>query len=174
MLNDKTNSDSRGGWDMGTIKENDSTGFETESSVSIHADALDVFNALEEISKWWDSHHSFSLDAKNLSLSLEVGGHFMEDMGGGQGVIHSTVIFSKRGELLRMSGALGPLQVLGAHGTLTLIFKQCKGGVELHANYVVIGRNLEQWAAPVEQVLYEQLIRLKNFVETGAPELTSD
>lgn len=159
---------------MGTVLENDSSGFITESSVSIRANALDVFDTFTKLSEWWDPHHSFSLDAKNLSLNLQVGGHFLEQMGDGQGVIHSTVIFSKRGELLRMSGALGPLQMLGAYGTLTLEFKENKSGVDLIATYVVMGRNLQDWAEPVEQVLCEQLVRLKNFVETGDPEPTSD
>lgn len=158
---------------MGRVVENDSRGFVTESIVSIHASANHVWDTLGEVSNWWDSHHSFSLDAKNLVLDLRVGGYFLEQMGGGQGVIHSTVIFSKRGELLRLSGALGPLQMLGAHGTLTLEFKQNESGIELHAMYVVVGRNLQDWAAAVEQVLDQQLIRLKNFVETGDPERTS-
>lgn len=158
---------------MGTVVENDSSGFITESSVSILANAYDVFDTFAKLSEWWDPHHSFSLDAKNLSLNPQVGGLFLEEMGDGQGVIHSTVIFSKRGELLRLSGALGPLQMLGAQGTLTLEFKQSDNVVDLVATYVVLGRNLRDWAAPVEQVLYEQLVRLKNFMETGDPESVS-
>ncbi len=73
-----------------------------------------------------------------------------------------------------MSGALGPLQILGAYGTLTLQFEKSRIGVDLTANYQVIGRNLEDWATAVEQVLFEQLVRLKNFVETGDPESTQE
>lgn len=159
---------------MGSVIENDSNGFVTESIVSIRASAEHVFDTLGKISKWWDSNHTYTLDATNLSLDLRVGGRFLEEMENGQGVVHSTVIFSKRGELLRLSGALGPLQMLGAHGTLTFQFEPSELGVDLHAKYVVMARNLQEWAAAVERVLQEQLIRLKHFIETGDPESTSD
>lgn len=162
------------GANMGTVLENDSNGFITESDVSIRATRDRVYDALAEIHQWWDPSHSFSLDANNLSLDLRPGGYFLESWGSNDGVIHSTVIFAKRAEILRLSGALGPLQILGAYGTLTLQFEKSRIGVDLTANYQVIGRNLEDWATAVEQVLFEQLVRLKNFVETGDPESTQE
>ncbi|MCY3884669.1 MAG: ATPase [Gammaproteobacteria bacterium] len=159
---------------MGTILECDASGFITESTVSINANATHAYDAMAEVHMWWDSSHSFSLDAKNLSLVLKPGGRFLESFGDNEGVVHSTVVFAKRGEVLRLSGALGPLQMLGAQGTLTLQFKKSEIGTNLTATYHVIGRNLEDWAVAVEQVLFEQLVRLKNFVETGDPVSTRD
>ena len=156
---------------MGTVVEESTNGFKTVSTVSVHASPIRVYDAWADVSRWWDSSHSFSLDAKNLSIDLTVGGQFLESIGNGQGVVHSTVIFAKRGELLRLSGALGPLQMLGAHGTLSIEFKGNRQDTELVATYVVIGMDLHGWAAAVEQVLHEQLIRLRNYVETGDAEM---
>ncbi len=153
---------------MGEVLRNDKTGFVTRSEVQIAANAADVYDLFERISEWWDSEHSFSLDANNLSIDLRPGGLFKEKLPNGGGVLHSTVIFASRGRLIRLSGALGPLQNLGAHGTLSIEFQEVEGETKLSAVYEVIGHDLNDWASPVERVLHEQLLRLKNFIEKGS------
>ncbi|MCY4143853.1 MAG: ATPase [Gammaproteobacteria bacterium] len=152
---------------MGRVLEDDDNGFVIESEINISALPTHVFDALGELQRWWDPEHSFGRDARNLSLNTSPDGLFLESLGTNQGVVHARVVDAQRGKLLRLSGALGPLQSLGAHGTLTLRMEPLAESTTLTLNYIVIGRNLRGWADAVEQVLSEQLIRLKSFLETG-------
>ena len=150
---------------MGRVIKRDVNGFVTKSEVQIRADPVCVYDAFGEVAKWWDPNHTFGGNADNLSIELRPGGHFFESLGANDGVIHSTVVFAQRGSLLRFTGALGPLQGLGAQGTLTAHFEGRDENTVLSTTYVVLGRDLQDWAAPVEQVLNEQLVRLKSFLE---------
>jgi len=59
-----------------------------------------------DISDWWD--HSFSADPHKLYIDARPGGGFFEIFDeSGDGAKHATVIYAKRGEMLRMEGPLG-------------------------------------------------------------------
>ena len=59
-----------------------------------------------DISDWWD--HSFSPKPHKLYIDARPGGGFYEIFDeSGDGAKHATVIFAKRGEMLRMEGPLG-------------------------------------------------------------------
>ncbi len=47
-------------------------------------------------------------------------------------------------------------------------------GTRLDYRYVVNGRDVEEWAEPVDRVQGGQLDRLKRYVETGVPVATMD
>ena len=83
------------------------------------------------------------------------------------------VMYAAPGEVLRLSGALGPLQASGVAGALTWKFTAAPGGTtKVELSYVVGGfmeGGFEKVAPVVELVLGEQLRRLKSFVETGQP-----
>ena len=52
------------------VKSVTATGFETVSIATIAAPPDRVYAALGEISRWWNSAHTFSKDAANLSIEL--------------------------------------------------------------------------------------------------------
>ena len=82
------------------------------------------------------------------------------------------VIHAVPGSLLRMSGALGPLQGEALTGTLSIVLTRAEGGTEIEWIYAVGGHasfSLEQVAPAVDGVMGEQLARLASLVETGAP-----
>ena len=59
-----------------------------------------------DISAWWD--HSFSGNPYKLFIDAKPGGGFYEIFNEtGDGAKHATVIYAKRGEMLRMEGPLG-------------------------------------------------------------------
>jgi len=59
-----------------------------------------------DISDWWD--HSFSAHPYKLYIEPKPGGGFYEIFDeSGDGAKHATVIYAKRGEMLRMEGPLG-------------------------------------------------------------------
>jgi hypothetical protein len=81
------------------------------------------------------------------------------------------VVFLKRNQVLRLAGALGPLQSSGVSGAMTWRLSPAGDGTKLELAYSVGGfmsGGFEAIAPAVESVLREQADRLKRFVETGA------
>jgi uncharacterized protein YndB with AHSA1/START domain len=147
-------------------------GFEVKETADIAAPAAKVWEALGHIGEWWNPQHTFSGDAKNLSLALENGGCFCETLKGGGGASHMMVVDVQPGHAARLSGALGPLQSMGLAAHLTWTLTEKAGHTAFTQTYDVGGYakgGAAALAAPVDSVLGEQLTRLKRYVETGAP-----
>ena len=147
-------------------------GFEVKQTVEIAAPTAKVWEALGHVGSWWNSKHSWSGDAHNLSLDLKPGGCFCEALPGGGGAQHLTVVFVAPGKTVRLSGALGPLVFTGASGHLVWTVAEKDGHTTLTQSYDVGGYmkgGLDKMAGPVDGVLTEQLTRLKSYVETGKP-----
>ena len=75
------------------------------------------------------------------------------------------------GRTVVLSGALGPLQSLAAVGTLNVQLSSVEGGTKRDVTYAVGGylaSGMSAFAAPVDSVLQDQFMRLKNFVERQA------
>ena len=81
-----------------------------------------------------------------------------------------TIVYNDGSSALRLYGGLGPLQFTGASGHLGFGLKPAGAATELTVTYDVGGYakgGLEQFAAPVDKVLGEQVARLKRYAETG-------
>lgn len=137
-------------------------GFEVRHRVAIAAPPERVWAMLIEPARWWDGAHSFSGDARNLTLTARPGGCFCETLPGG-GVEHLRVVYADPGKQLRLAGALGPLQGDGVTGALTVTLTPDGERTAVELRYVVGGYRaggLGGLAGPVDQVLGEQLARL--------------
>jgi uncharacterized protein YndB with AHSA1/START domain len=148
-------------------------GFAIRFERSIHAPPLRVYDALAgQVGMWWNPQHTYSGDSRNLSIDARPGGCFCE-RAPDNGIEHMRVIHVKQGEMLRLSGGLGPLQGLGLAGAMTWRVRAARDGSTLELTYNVGGflpGGFEELAPAVERVLAEQVDRLKRFVETGAPD----
>lgn len=148
-------------------------GFAMKIDLPVAAPPDRVFERFLEIGRWWSDEHTYSGHASNMTLRNEPGGCFCETLPNGGFIRHATIEYSDPGKALYLSGALGPLLVLGAHGLLAVQFKAEGGGSRLVATYVVSGfpqgKGFAELAPLVDQVLLEQFTRLKRFVETGKP-----
>lgn len=149
-------------------------GFAIRIDTPIMATPAEVYAVMaEQVGAWWHPAHTFSGDAENLSIEAHAGGCFCEQLPGGGSVRHMEVVFVAPGKLLRMQGGLGPLQNLGVSGSLSWHLHQEESGTRLEILYNVGGflsDGLDAWAKPVESVLADQAMRLKNLVETGTPD----
>ena len=149
------------------------TGFLVKLEASVNAPAGKVYDALVgQIGSWWDSEHTYSGDAKNLSIDARPGGCFCEKLPNGGGIEHARVIYVAPREVLRLSGALGPLQASGVAGTLSWKLTSGTDNTRVQLSYSVggfIDGGFEKIALAVESVLRGQLDRLKQFAETGKP-----
>ena len=148
-------------------------GFLVRLEASVRSPKQNVYDALiGQVGSWWNPEHTYSHDAKNLSIDPRAGGCFCEKLPNGGGVVHLRVVYIAPGEVLRLSGGLGPLQASGLAGSMTW---KLTGGAEntrVELSYSVGGfvqGGFEEIAPAVESMLNDQLNRLKLFVETGKP-----
>ena len=153
------------------VTDKSAAGFEVVEKATIAAPPGKVWNLLMRPAHWWASDHTWSGDAKNLSF--DPSGCFCEQLKRGA-VRHMTIAYSDGATQLRLFGALGPLQFTGASGHLGVVLKPAGAGTDVVMTYDVGGYAkgglAETFAAPVDQVLGEQLARLKKSVETGKPD----
>ncbi len=158
----------------GEVIESGAAGFSVRNVATINAPPAKVYAALtEKIGGWWHPAHTFSHDASNLSVDARPGGCFCERLPDGGGVQHMSVVYAAPGELLRLSGAIGPLQEAALAGTMTWNLSRAGDATTVELTYTVGGFRVggfRDLPTVVDGVLREQLTRLKTFVETGRPE----
>jgi hypothetical protein len=132
-----------------------------------------VYEALiGEIGLWWNPEHTYSHDAKNLSIDARPGGCFCEKLPNGGGIEHLRVVYVAPPQIVRFAGALGPLQASGVAGSMTWKLSGSPDTTHVELSYSVGGfiqGGFDKLAPAVEAMLLEQLDRLKMFVETAKP-----
>ena len=157
------------------IVDSSAAGFTVRKTITIaKSSPMEVYRHLvDDVGKWWNSAHTYSRSAANLSIEDKAGGAFREKLADGGSVQHMTIVYAEPGKALRMTGGLGPLQGLAVNGSMTWSLSQTAGGTKLEVEYTVGGYRpggMGSWAAPVDKVLSEQVTRLKHFIEYGKPE----
>jgi uncharacterized protein YndB with AHSA1/START domain len=158
------------------VVDSQPSGFELQETALIAAPPERVYAAIGQVGRWWMSQHTYSGDAKNLTLTLTVGGCFCERFPAGGGTSHMVVDMLEPNRLIRLAGALGPLANTGGSGHMAIRLTPKGGGTALDLTYdfggYAKGGIGAEWAAPVDGVLAEQVARLKRYVETGKPDAT--
>ena len=158
----------------GEVVESTPAGFLVRNTATINATPAKVYSALtDSVGGWWDPAHTFSLDSHNLSLDAKPGGCFCERLPEGGGVEHMRVVYASPDKLLRLSGAMGPLQEAALVGTMSWNLRQTGGGTAVELSYAVGGfraGGFRDLATVVDGVFRGQLARLRAFVETGRPD----
>ena len=101
------------------------------------------------------------VNAANLSMETRATGCFCERWEGNS-VEHGRVVYAQRDRTLRIEGALGPLQEMGATGLLQFALAPSEAGTALTVTYRVRAAEggLEKLAAVVDRVIGEQARRL--------------
>src|SRR5437867_9784705 len=161
----------------GEVIESTAAGFLVRNTASISAPPAKVYAAITDgVGSWWDPAHTFSHNARNLSVDAKPGGCFCERLPDGGGVEHMRVVYASPGKLLRLTGAIGPLQEAALAGTMTWTLSQAGDATRVELSYAVGGFRVggfRDLPAVVDGVLRGQLLRLKAFVETGRPDASS-
>jgi len=156
------------------VTDADRVGFTSVNEVVVDAQKEAVWQAaIEDIGVWWSSDHTVSGDASRLSISAVPQGCFCESFGEGAGVVHLTVTMVSPGVVIRLTGGLGPLGLMGVNGNMTWEFETVEEGTRVKFTYAVGGyraQGMDTLAGPVDSVIGEALDRLKAHIETGDPE----
>jgi hypothetical protein len=145
-----------------------SNGFEIHQTVHVGASADKAYAALLTPARWWNSQHTFSGSAANLTLDARAGGCWCETLADGGSVEHLRVVYVAPGKALRLRGALGPFQGLAVDGAMTWSVKSGANGSDITLTYVVGGYNKDGFDAlskAADQVLGDQIERLRKFID---------
>ena len=151
-------------------------GFTVTFAMVVEGEPDRVWQAFTQLPRWWSPQHTWSGQAGNLSLDAQAGGCWCERWGSGDAaasVQHGTVLMVMPGRVLRVQGGFGPLQELPVAGVLTFGTARRDGATRLRVTYRVAGAPelaLDKLAGPVDEVLGQQVKRLKAYIETGKPE----
>ena len=147
-------------------------GFTVEHERVVAADRVAAYAAaVEQVGAWWNHDHTITGDASRLSIDPQALGCFCETLEEGA-VAHLVVTFVNRNVILRLSGGLGPLGLMGVAGNMTWeFFDTDTGGTRIKWTYAVGGYfegGLDTMAGPVDAVLGDALTRLGRYIETGS------
>ena len=127
-----------------------------------------VYASITGPARWWDSSHTYSGNASNLSLDARAGGCWCEQLADGGSVQHMTVLTAMPGRMLRLSGGLGPLQSGAVNAVMTWTIKHDGSGSEVGMSYLVDGYfpgGLDKVRNDVDAVLSHQVERLRTYVD---------
>ncbi len=147
--------------------------FTVQTVYDVEASPTRVYQAfVGSVGSWWHPDHTFSGDARRMSIEAEPNGCFCERLDAG-GVRHMTVVYVDAGKMVRLVGGLGPLQSEAVSGAMSWSFESRGEGSRLVVTYKVAGSaasNLDEWAPAVDTVLAQAADRLVRFVTTGSPD----
>jgi len=168
------------------VKATSDTGFNVVHIASVKATPDEIWKRLLAPKNWWSNAHSWSGSSAGFYIDAQANGCFCElfQETGADGklkttgsVEHMRIIFAQPGKVLRMQGALGPLQSEAVIGTLTIAMEPTKDGAhtKLSFSYVVGGYmryKVPEIAPAVDKVLAEQFLSLLSpFAPQDAPEV---
>lgn len=150
------------------VVDKSASGFTVKTTATVAVPPDRLFRALIDVGSWWGKDHTYSGDSRNMSIAAQPGGCFCEKLPNGGGVEHGRVVNVVPGALLRLEGALGPLQELGVTGNMTWQIEASGQSSTLTMTYAVGGYapgGLDVLAPIVDQVLSQQVGFLKTYAE---------
>ncbi|HEX8661971.1 MAG TPA: hypothetical protein VF686_08885 [Brevundimonas sp.] len=151
------------------VVERSADHFVLRYAVALEAVPADFIDALEHIGEWWNPAHTYSGDARNLSLALDAGTCFCEAMPDGSTFDHGGVYEYDPATGVLIDAALGPLRGKTTLSNWSIGWTGANRGTELVMSYVVRGEGLGAMADGVDTVMGEQFQRMVHFVEYGEP-----
>lgn len=144
------------------VKAKAPDGFTLQIKAQTKRDRDDAWAHLLDIASWWSGAHSYSGEAKSLSLDAKAGGCWCEIWSGGE-VEHGRVVMVMPREMIRFDAALGPLQELGVSAAMTFTLSDgTDGQTVVTLDYRVSGSSLaglDKLAPVVDGVLAEAMTR---------------
>ena len=147
------------------VEHSDADGFSLVINADSPSDVDTLWQRIVHPELWWNSSHTWSGDAANMSLDARAGGCWCEVVSSGGSVAHGTVVAFEpaRGRVM-MRAELGPLQAMAVNGWLEWrVAARADGGSHVRWRYTVRGQGIDAngaLAAGVNAVLIEQIGRL--------------
>ena len=145
----------------------DKHGFTLVNEVVVDATRAEAWlAAVDDIAEWWNPDHTISGNSALLTIDPRPLGCFCESTG--DGVVHLIVTTASENVILRMTGGLGPLGLMGVSGNMTWEFFDAEEGTLIRFTYAVGGYSpdgLDSIASGVDYVIAEALNLLKAHID---------
>ena len=146
------------------------TTIDIHDSVTIDAPIQQDWDTLRAPQRWWSKEHTYSDNAANLYLDAQATGCFCERLPDHKGSVeHARIVYIEAPRMIRLTGALGPLQAEAVIGTLTFkLDSEGSNATKITLDYVVSGYvrvGADKIAPKVDEVLGLQLAGLKKAAE---------
>jgi Polyketide cyclase / dehydrase and lipid transport len=149
------------------VRDSSPSGFTVENSVVVPVNAATAWAALvNDVDAWWPKDHSWWGRESKLTIDARAGGCFCEIAGERQAQ-HLQVVFADPPRLLRLAGALGPMQGMGLSGVQEWRLQAADGGTRITLWYRAGGYSpddLRELAPVVNRVQGLQLGGLANYL----------
>jgi uncharacterized protein YndB with AHSA1/START domain len=151
------------------------TTMEIHEALTIDAPIQQVWDTLRSPQRWWSKDHTYSDDSANLYMDTQATGCFCERFPDRKGSVeHARILYIQPPRMIRLSGALGPLQAEAVIGTLTFkLDQEGSNATKLTIDYVVSGyvrAGADTLAPKVDEVLALQAVNLKFAAEGPQPQ----
>ena len=137
--------------------------FKLEMQAKSTLSSKEVWDRLIAPSEWWHADHTYSGDAKNLTLNLTAGGLWREDWASGS-VAHGRVLLAEPPRLLRLDAPFGPLQELAVESVWTITIAPDEAGSIVKFEFVANGSTQSDLEALAPTVDFVKSEALKNLV----------
>jgi hypothetical protein len=126
----------------------------------------DIPGALKDLPKWWDSAHTYSGSAANLSLDLTPGGCWCEKLADGTDFDHGRTV-SATPESFVFNAPFGPLRGKATKAELTVTWPPANMGWTPTWTMVVEGPGIGAMAEGVDAVMGAGYARWMTWLERG-------
>lgn len=136
-----------------------------EAAVDRPPDA--ILGAIGQVGKWWESSHTYSGDAANLSLILQPGGCWCEKLADGSTFEHGRVV-AVSDSMVGLNAPFGPLKTMATRADFVLSWREENGVWTLRGLYVVQGAGTGALADPVDGVMQIQFDNLVELIQSNA------
>ena len=141
-------------------------GFIVKQVMSVPVTPDVAYRKFLDIGRWWTPEHTFSGNARNMTITPRVDGCWCEKLPDHGFVRHMTVSYVAPGKALRFSGGLGPLGAMGVAGAMQINFEGEGSSTTVTMTYAVGGyapNGLGELAPLVDGVLGQQMLRYRAF-----------
>ena len=127
----------------------------------------DIVAAMGRVEGWWDGAHSYSGDARNLSVDMTPGGCWCERLANGTDFRHATVV-AVEADRLQFNAPFGPLNGKTTRADLIVTWPMANGGRTITWEMVIEGPGLGAYADAVDSVMNAGFGRFTRFLAGGA------
>lgn len=146
-------------------------GFKLNIVKTVNVNSKEAYAQFIKVGEWWNAQHTYFGNSKNLSIEAKAGGCFCEKLDGKE-VLHMTVTYVDPGNEIRMTGGLGPLQMMGAQGGMSWKFIPINDNqTTIIHHYQVSGyskEGLESLAPIVDKVQTQQVENLVSKIQQSS------
>jgi len=149
------------------VVERSADHFVLRYDVALEASPADFIDALEHIGEWWNPAHTWSGDARNLSLALDASTCFCEALPDDGTFEHGWVSEYDPDTGVLLEAPLGPLKGRTTVADWSIGWTGANRGAELIMSYVVRGEGVGALADSVDAVMADQFRRMVRFIEYG-------